>query len=235
MPDYCTSQHTSDCQPAQQSHQQRQDYGSNAARQEQLRGSSGSITQNRFGATAAIMGNFAPVNIFDALYTVQSIEGTVVDIRNGKQPSPSDAYSVLMGFKKHFSKIERLRDQLEDAVSKMVPIDEGLEGFLLGERYLTQRDRRIVKSRVQRAQQQLDWLRQNLPLIERVALAIETFEQNLRAFLTIPIFQSLLASVWLDLNMSWVPVTRSLASAGNQLHQLSVETLLNGKAMLSRH
>ena len=29
------------------------------------------------------MGNFAPVNIFDALYTVQSIEGTVVDVRNG--------------------------------------------------------------------------------------------------------------------------------------------------------
>ena len=88
---------------------------------------------------------------------------------------------------------------------------------------------------MQRAQQQLDWLRQNLPLIERVALAIETFEQNFKSIPNPPIFQSLLASVWLDLTMSWVPVTRSLASAGNQLHQLSVETLLNGKAMLSRH
>jgi len=254
MPDYCTAEQTENCVPQQQAVVRQHQFGSNSARQERLQGQSGTQSQNRVGAGLVVLGSLAPVNLPEIVYTVQALEGTAVDVQNGKTPSPSDAVSVLTGLASRFDELKTLRDRLNAALSSL-PEDysEGLEGmemYVDGPNpssksvHIDDRfgfsDRDVLEARLKAARKYQVWLKRNLKTVVTTAKAVRKLRDSLQDFLTtpgvaIPPFGTVIASHWLDLDLSWVPMTAEIASTAQKLKTRSDETVLNISAALKRY
>lgn len=201
------------------------DDGGDAGFPEKIEGRSGAQSQNQAGALLAMFNAF---HVADMVYTVQSIEGTVVDIRNGKRPSPSDAYGILLGVGKGYEKLAQLSRNIERARKALVPLEEALEGAWT----ITDRDRVVLRERVQAARKGIAWLNENQPTIIAGEKSIRALKKGFEKMLRIPIYQSLLASAWLDLEMSWLPLAQGLKSEAQQLRERCEDVLLNESAML---
>ena len=110
-------------------------------------------------------------------------------------------------------------------------MEQVLEGANFGQS-LGGSDQAILRKRVQAAKKGIAWLNKNQPTIIAGAKAVRELKKGFEKMLKIPIYQSMLASSWLDLEVSWLPAAQSLKSEAQQLRERCEDVHLNESAIL---